>query len=80
MLLSIGRDGCERFAGASVVPERSESVAMKECLVPGFDLLDGVCVVVRRDGNISTVDNLLTFDEWVYSKRDVVATTESEPA
>lgn len=48
--------------------------------MPGFDLLDGIRVVVRRDGNVSTVDNLLIFDEWVYSEGDVIATTESQPA
>ena len=51
---------------------------MKELLVAVFNLLDGVLVVVRSDGNVTAVDDLQAREEGVDLEGDVVASVESQ--
>lgn len=80
MVLSVGRDGHEGLARQRVVAERRERLAVEELLVSVLDLLNGELVIVRRNRDVATVDDLQATQERVDLQRHVVSTVEGEAA
>ena len=77
---AVKREGLQRLTGDRVITERRERRAVQEGLVTIFDLLNGILVVVWRNGDIPTVDYLEARQERVDRQGDVVAAVESEAA
>jgi hypothetical protein len=80
MMLSVDRNWNEGLAGKRIVAKRGESRSVKELLVPAFDLLDGILVVVRCDWDVTTVYKFKPREERVNVKGDVVSSIQSQPA
>ena len=78
VVLAIRRERNKRLASEGVVAERREGRTVEERLVAVLDLLDGVLVVVRSDGNVTAVDDLEAREEGVDLEGDVVAAVESQ--
>ena len=78
VMFAVSRDGNERLSGLRVVPESREGGAVKERLVAFLNLLDGKFVVVRRDGDVTAVDDSEAREERVNSKGHVVAAIQSQ--
>ena len=75
MLLSILRDAYELLAREGILPELCCWLTVQERPVAVLNLFNRELVVVRRDGNVSTIDNS-EICERVDSERDVVAAVE----
>lgn len=73
VMFAVGGNGNERFTRQRVITERGERRPVQELLVAVLDLLDGKFIVVRRDGDITAVDELEATKERVDFERDVVA-------
>ena len=58
MVFAIEGDSLQRLASSRVITKRRESLTMKKLLVAIFDLLNGILIVIRRNGDIATVDQL----------------------
>ena len=73
VMFAVGGNGNERFTRQRVITERGERRPVQELLVAVLDLLDGKFIVVRRDGDITAVDEPEATKERVDFERDVVA-------
>ena len=73
VMFAVGGNGNERFTRQRVITKRGERRPVQELLVAVLDLLDGKFIVVRRDGDITAVDELEATKERVDFERDVVA-------
>ena len=80
MVLPILRDRHERRARERIVRQRGERRAMQQVPVTDLDLLDGIRVVVRRYGYVTTIDDLEPGQEWVYLQRHVISTVQRQAA
>lgn len=78
VMLAVRRDGHERLPGDRVVAECGESRAVEKLLVTVFDLLDGILIVVWRDGNVATVHQLKAGQERVDGKGNIVAAIQGQ--
>jgi hypothetical protein len=73
VMFAVDGNGNERFTRQRVITERGERRPVQEFLVAVLDLLDGKLIVVRRDGDVTAVDQLEASKERVDFERDVVA-------
>lgn len=73
VMLAICGNWNEWFTREQVIAERGERRPVEELFVAVLDLLDGEFVVIRRDGDVTTVDNLEAGHKRVDFERDVVA-------
>lgn len=80
VVFSISGNGNERFAGQRVITERRESGPVEERLVAILDLLNGIFVVVGRDGDVAAVDDLDARPKRVDIEGDVVASIQRQSA
>ena len=78
VVLAIRRERNKRLASEGVVAERREGRTVEELLMAVLDLLDSELVVVRRDGDITAVDDLEAGQEGVDLERHVVAAVEGQ--
>ena len=78
VVLAVSRERHERLASEGIIAEGREGRTVEERLVAVLDLLDGVLVVVRSDGNVTAVDDLQAREEGVDLEGDVVAAVESQ--
>ena len=76
--LAIDCDRKKFLASQRVYFMRGEGPAMQKFLVAVFDLLDGIFVVVWRDGNVAAIDDLEAGEEGVDSEGHVVAPVQSQ--
>lgn len=78
VVLAINGNGNERFARQRIITERRERWSVEELLVAVLDLLDGKFVVVRRDGDITAVNDLDARQERVDLEGNVVASIQRQ--
>lgn len=70
----------ELQTGDRVVTQRGVCGTVQERLVTVLDLLDGVFVIVRSDGDVTAIDNLQSGQERVNRQGNVVAAIQSKTA
>ena len=80
MVFAIEGDSLQRLASSRVITKRRKSLTMKKLLVAIFDLLNGILIVIRRNGDIATVDQLQARKEGIDLKWYVVSAVKSEAA
>lgn len=80
VVLPILRDRYERRARERIIRQGGERRAMQQVPVTGFDLLDGIRVVVRCHGYVAAIDDLEPGQERIHLQRHVVSTVQRQPA
>ena len=80
VILTVERDGRQRLSSERVVTKGREGRPVEELLVTLFDLLDGILVVIRRDGDIATINEFQAREERIDFERNVVASVQSQAA
>ena len=78
MVFSINRQRSQSTSGDGIIAKSRVGLTLEKSLVSILDLLDGIFVVVGRDGNVTTVDKLEPGAEWIDCKRDIVSAIESQ--